>query len=160
METACEVSKKRIERKIMDTVYPEENIEYDQTSESDNRYIEEQRILLTQIECEEDTTLAAWLKEIKDEVQIRIEEDDGNRDNLMMNKDFAAHFLRLCKLLILWSGISCKIFSSPTITSSSANVESYFKDTKLVLRDILPANADIFLQNHMDGINDSIITAS
>lgn len=66
----------------------------------------------------------------------------------------------LCKLLPLWSGISCNIFDSPTVTSSSANVESYFKDAKHVLKEIIPAVADIFLQHHMDSINDSIITAS
>lgn len=156
----CEESKKRIEQKIMGTPFPEENLEFNLHDETDIRYVEEQRSLLAEMESGEDTTLGVWLKEIKDDVEITVQEDDGDRDNIMMNKDFAAHFLRLCKLLPLWSGISCNIFSSPTITSSSANVESYFKDVKLVLKDILPANADHFLHTHMNSIHDLIITAS
>lgn len=159
-ETACEVSKKRIEQKIMGTAFPEENLEYDENDESDHRHIEAQRALLCEYETEEDTAVGAWLKEIEHECEIIVQEDDGDRDNIMLNPEFAAHFLRLCKLLPLWSGISCKVFGSPTITSSSANVESYFKDTKHVLKAIIPANTDVFLQNHMDSIDDSIITAS
>lgn len=46
------------------------------------------------------------------------------------------------------------------MTSSSANVESYFKDVKHTLKNLIPARADVFLQHHLDGINDLIITAS
>lgn len=159
-ESPCEASKKRIERRIIGTDFPEVSLEYDQEDESDIRYIEEQINVLSYMDCEEDTALGTWMKEIVDEVGITVQEDDGDRDNIMMNKDFATHFLRLCKLLPLWSAISCNVFSSPTKTSSSANVESYFKDVKLVLKDILPAKADHFLHCHMDSVNDLIITAS
>lgn len=161
--TACEISKKCIERKIMGTDYPEGNLDYNEEDESDHRHIEEQRNLLSQYgdECDGNTTLGAWLKEIKDEVDITVQEgDDGDRDNIMLNKAFAEHFMRLCKLLPLWCGISCPVFGSSEVTSSSANVESYIKDVKHTLKDIIPATADIFLQHHMDGINDSIIVAS
>lgn len=117
--------------------------------------------LLCLNETDEKVSLNDWLEEIKNDVNVIVqEEDDGDRDNIMLNVEFAAHFLRLCKLLPLWSGISCKVFGSKSVTSSSANVESYFKDVKHTLEDIIPASADVFLQNHLDGINDSIITAS
>lgn len=159
-ETPCEVAKKRIEEKIMGISYPEESMEFDKENENDQRCFEQQRQLLSEYENDDDTTLGAWLKEITDECKLIVQEDDGDRDNIMLNKEFSEHFLRLCNLLPLWCSISCKVFGSPTITSSSANVESYFKDVKLVHKKIIPANADVFLQNHMDSINDSIITAS
>lgn len=140
--------------------YPEDK--YDENDESDIRIMNDQQVLLSQYEDDGDKSIiSSWLKDIKTDVDIAVrDEDTGNRDNIMRNKEFAKHFLRLCKLLPLWSGISCKVFGSIAVTSSSANVESYFKDVKHTLKEILPAKADVFLQNHMDGIDKSIITAS
>lgn len=134
--------------------------EYNEKNESDSRYVSEQSILFSEY-ADETSSLALWLKDIVEEVKMAIQDgDDGDRDNIMYNEPFAEHFLRLCKLLPLWCGVTCKVFFATSVTSSSANVESYFKDVKHTLKDIIPASADVFLQHHMDGIDDSIITAS
>lgn len=159
--TPCELAKKGIERKIMG-VPMEEYGEYNKKDDNYGRTISEQTDLL---DCLEDSshllTLNEWMNEIKQQVEITVRETDaGDRDNLMYNPKFAKHFLRLCKLLPLWCGISCPLFETPSVTSSSANVESYFNDVKRTMKEIIPCKADIFVQNHIDGINDAVITAS
>lgn len=136
--------------------------DYNYENENDFRRTSEQVNLLEHFESIGTTpTISNWLQAIKDAVEISVQEvDDGDRDNLMYNVEFAKHFLRLCKLLPLWSAISCKIFGSPSVSSSSANVESYFKDVKHTLKDTLPSTADVFVQRHIDSIDDLIITAS
>lgn len=159
--TNCEISKKRIEQKIRGIVLPIEYFELDKNDESDLRYIHEQEYLLSLYESDEKTMLSVWLLDIENEVKVTLEDgDNGDRDNIMLNHEFSQHFLRLCKLLPLWCGISCQIFGTTAVTSSSANVESYFKDVKHTLKNVIPARADVFLQHHMDGINDLIITVS
>lgn len=102
MPTCCEISKKRIERKIIGTVFPTENSELDENNESDCRYNYEQENLLSSHESDDKTKLSAWLNDIKDEVKFYLEnEDNGDRDNIMLNDEFASHFLRLCKMLPL-----------------------------------------------------------
>lgn len=144
----------------MGTEFVDDISHYDKENENDVRHINEQSNLI-EVENNQATSIVEWIGYIVDEVKIHVEdEDDGDRYNIMLNIDFAAHFLRLCKLLPFWRGVTCNSFGSTTVTSSSANVESYFKDVKHTLRDIIPASADVFVQNHMDGIDDSIITAS
>lgn len=135
--------------------------EYDNANESDIRYIDEHERLLQFIENDNIPSLENWLNDIKRDVEITVnEEDDGDRDNIMFNLEFVRHFMRLCKLLPLWSGISCQIFNSPSVTSSSSSVEGYFKDVKHTLKHLIPCTADAFVQNHIDGIDDAVITAS
>lgn len=158
---ACEIAKKEIETKIMGM----ESHETQRTEESDENRIRttNQNELLDHLESAEHlSSLNAWIDDIKQQVQgIVAESDDGDRDNLMYNPKFAKHFLRLCKLVPLWWGVSCPIFASPSVTSSSANVESYFNDLKhRSMKDLIPCSSDVFVQNHMDAIDDAVITAS
>lgn len=106
-------------------------------------------------------SIANWLDDIKSDVEETFNaQNSGEVDNVYFNEEFAKHFLRLCKLFPLWSAISCSVFGSPASVSSSANVESYFKDVKHVHRDIIPCPADVFAQNHIDRLNEETITAS
>lgn len=165
-KTPCELAKAAIESKIMGiTPTEDEHAMGDDDTEEDEsnfRRRTEQRSLLDYFEVNESIpSLTTWLKSIKEDADISVQEmDDGDRDNIMFNEEFAKHFMKLCKLLPLWSGISCKIFGSTSVTSSSANAESYFKDVKHTLKDTIPCTADVFVQKHIDRIDELIITAS
>lgn len=154
----CEIAKKEMERKIMGI---ESYQEYSEHGEEDQSYSNQNELLEFVENNENLASLNAWLKGMKERAEITVTgTDNGDRDNLMYNVKFAKHFLRLCNLLPLWSGISCEMFASPSVTSSSAGVESYFNDLKRTMKSTIPCRADVFLSNHMDGINDAVITAS
>lgn len=134
---------------------------YTDEDESDLRNMDEQNRLLHYIDNNNTPSLDDWLNNIRSNVEITVNEtDDGDRDNIMYNLEFVKHFMRLCKLLPLWSGISCRIFSSPCITSSSSSAEGYFKDLKLTLKGSIPCTADVFVQKHIDNIDVMVITGS
>lgn len=161
--TPCESAKRTIERKIMGIDLYEQYSGH-QHDEIQGRSVRttNQNELLDHVENNESLLpLITWLKDIKEQADITVaDSDNGDRDNLMYNLKFVKHFMRLCKLLPLWSGISCRMFASPSVTSSSANVESYFNDMKRNMKDVIPCPADVFVQSHMDGTDDAIITAS
>lgn len=154
----CETAKKYLEKKMMGIDSCDKYVSEHVTEDRANP----QNELLDHFEDNESlASLNTWLKDIKEQAEITVNDtDDGDRDNLMYSPKFAKHFLRLCKLLPLWCGISCKMFSSASVTSSSANVESYFNDVKRTMKELIPCSPDVFVQNHMDGIDDAIITAS
>lgn len=153
------MAKKGIERKIMGIGSYES---FGESGENDMRATAQNELLGYVESTENSLSLNAWINDIIQEMEEDIKDsDDGDRDNLMYNSEFATHFIRLCKLLPLWWGVSCQIFASPSVTSSSANVESYFNDLKhRSMRDMIPSSADAFVQNHMDATDDAIMTAS
>lgn len=104
---------------------------------------------------------STWLEEIVAEVdQVVKSYDDGKYDNVMYNEAFAKDFIRLCKLLPLWSAISCEIFGISEPTSSSSNVECDFKNLKQALDEIIPCSIDTLVQEHIELINGQVLEAS
>lgn len=63
-------------------------------------------------------------------------------------------------MLLLFSAICCDIFESPYETSSSANVESDFKNVKLSLSDIIPCRVDVLVERHLEMIDGAVKIAS
>lgn len=161
---ACETAKKEIEKKIEGIDLHEKYMTHQHDERDENCFqVTDQNELLNYVENNECLlSLNEWIDDIKKNVEITIgDSDDGDRDNLMYSPKFAKHFLRLCKLLPLWWGVSCQIFASPSVTSSSANVESYFNELKhRTMKDLIPCSPDVFVQNHMDATDDAVITAS
>lgn len=86
--------------------------------------------------------------------------DNGDRDNLMQNDDFATFFLSLCKMLPLWSSINCKFFNVEVIPSSSANAESYYNDLKCSLASNIPGRVEEFVQDHIKLIRGMVKNAA
>lgn len=155
MDVPCEIHKKNIERQIMDIEQIEEC-----TDE-----IEDERCQMYYDEMEfneyDPCDFSKWLENIKLEAEETVAEiDDGKRDNLMFNPSFASHFLHLCKMMLLWSGICCRLFNSPNITASSGNVESAFKVIKQTLDDVIPTSVDNFIKHHLDMIDGEVKEAS
>lgn len=161
--TECEESIQVLERRIMGIELVNEIGLSDETGQTENvERMEESAELLNLIyESKNIPSIKSWLNDIKLNVKKIVDtEDDGNNDNIYYNPEFAKHCLRICNLLPLWSAISCKIFNSKSKTSSSANIESYFKDVKYVYKDIIPCSVDMFAQKHIEGIEQHVITAS
>lgn len=108
-----------------------------------------------------DSPFTTWLDDIVKSADETVSyDDDGNRDNVMYNPTFANDFIRLCKILPLWSGISCDPFGIDEVTSSSSNVESDFKNIKQSLANIIPCSVDIFVQEHIELLRGASIEAS
>lgn len=106
-------------------------------------------------------SFTSWLDNIVRNVEnVVLLHDNGDRDNLMFNTSFAKHFLRLCKMLPLWSAICIDFFNISDITSSSANVESYFKEVKQSFKDFIPCSVDKFMVEILDMTKSMIIEAS
>lgn len=99
------------------------------------------------------------MNDIVKEAVIAMEEDDGDRDNLMENKPFPAYFINSCHMLPIWSAISCKFFDSPNLIGSSWSSETGFKNTKLH-GDKLPSSADEFVKRDLEFNNSTVIDAS
>lgn len=116
--------------------------------------------LIEKIELES-STFGSWLESIEKETDEMIfAQDNGDHDNVMYNPNFAKYFLRLCKLLPLWSFISCPFFNISEITHSSADVESYFKNVKQSLGDTIPCLVDVFIEENIEMIKGITIEAS
>lgn len=102
-----------------------------------------------------------WLDKIVETVDLAVKEsDDGDRDNLMYQPTFAKDFVRLCKILPLWSAISNDLFEIDEVTNSSSNVESDFKNIKQSLADVIPCSVDTFVEKHIDLLKGATIEAS
>lgn len=164
IETECERSIQLIEQKIIGDPVMKTfmNERYQEIQEVDNVRITEHVNTLEVIDANAKLpSISTWLNDIKSNVESSLEnQGNGNADNIYFNQKFAKHFLRLCKLFPLWSIISCQLFGTPATVSSSANVESYFKDVKHVHADIIPCVADKFAENHMITLSQEIIKAS
>lgn len=103
----------------------------------------------------------AWLNDIAKAANETVaESDDGDRDNIMYKPIFGKDFIRLCKILPLWSGISCDLFELTDLTFSSANVESDMKNVKQFLENVIPCSPDIFVEEHIGMLKGSAIEAS
>lgn len=105
--------------------------------------------------------LSTWLDAIdKDAKTFVASSDDGNRDNILENHAYAKHFLRLCKLLPLWSAVSCQFFDSPYRTGTSWQSETWFKNLKQMHGEEIPCSLDDFVQRDLRLTNASVVLAS
>lgn len=116
--------------------------------------------LIEYIETEQ-VSFGAWLDAILKSVETTVSlQDNGDRDNIMFNPAFAKHFIRLCKMLPLWTSICSDFFNLHENTSSSANVESYFKEVKESFKNLIPCSIDKFMIEIMDITKSMVIEAS
>lgn len=123
-------------------------------------YLSEENEFLNYVE-QEDSLFTPWLNKIVKSADDVVERhDDGDNVSVYYNLDFATDFIRLCKLLPLWSGISCDIFGIDEVTASSANVESDFKNVKQSLADSIPCSVDSFVEIHIESLRGDTIEAS
>lgn len=102
-----------------------------------------------------------WLEQIEIEARRMVDgQDDGDRDNLFQNEQFAKHFLRLCKMLPLWGSISCQFFDTPFRTGSSWSSETWFKNLKQMHGSNIPCSVDEFVKRDLQLTNGIVISAS
>lgn len=108
-----------------------------------------------------DTDISKWLENIATEADELVRsEDDGDRDNILENQPFASYFIKLCKMLPIWSAISCKFFNSPNLIGSSWSSETNFKNTKQLHGDNIPCSVDEFVKRDLQLNNSTVIEAS
>lgn len=161
----CSVHKTSIINQIIQGVNIEEYISSKEQPNivgdtEDINNIDNENDLIENIELES-SIFGSWLESIEKETDEMIfAQDNGDHDNAMYNPKFAKYFLRLCKLLPLWSFISCPFFNINEITHSSADVESYFKNVKQSLGDIIPCSVDVFIEENIEMIKGITIEAS
>lgn len=162
-DTACEIAKNYITRRIQGVSMPfvENSLEHTESEEVDARgdiQFDDGDIDMSGLS---ETNIIRWVKDISDEARIAVQdEDDGDRDNLMENKPFAAYFINLCHMLPAWSAISCKFFNSPNLVGSSWSSETGFKNTKQLHGDKIPCSPDDFVKRDIEFNNSTVIDAS
>lgn len=163
LDTPCEKAKNDIYRRIqgMPATYTEnylEHIERDEGASSDDDFAFDEMVESNE---QSEMNILSWTNDIVNEATIAVqEEDDGDRDNLMENKPFAAYFINLCHMLPVWSAVSCKFFDSPNLIGSSWSSETGFKNTKQLHGDALPSSADEFVKRDLEFNNSTVIDAS
>lgn len=112
-------------------------------------------------EIHQDSLIDRWIKSILSRAQYIAESSPaGNRDNIMFNTAIIADLSRLLQMFPMWCAAFSVLFKSDVKTASSAYVESYFKNVKQVLGDLIPCSADVFIQNNIDMNNGAIKLAS
>lgn len=153
-EVPCESHKRSIIKQITKGI--DESVIQNESSE-ENEQIELEIEYLEQLS----SPYSAWLDDIVKSAKETVEcQDDGDRDNVMHNPAFAKDFIRLCKILPLWSAISHDVFGTTEVTFSSSNVECDFKNVKQSLRDVIPCSVDVFVQEHIELLRGATIEAS
>lgn len=135
----------------------------------DNLYQESDFVPSDELFCEQDAIeqfkspggIQKWLNEFNDKSNDTCYDTcyDGEK-NTLNNPAFVPFLLNLCKTFVLWSAVNAKFFKADVNANSSANVESYFKDVKMSLKDEIPCRADEFIAAHIDMINGMVIDAS
>lgn len=158
-EVPCEYHKQSIVNTIMNGV--DESVFESENRETASDESGEQNDIETEYLEKLSSPFTEWLNEIVKLADEKVAcSDDGDRDNIMYNPTFANDFIRLCKILPLWSGISCDLFEIDEVTSSSSNVESDFKNVKQFLADKIPCSVDVFVEEHIEMLRGATIEAS
>lgn len=160
-EVPCEIHKKIIVNTIINGI--DESMYTSEHQETETEPVESADDINEEIEYLENlsSSFTTWLNDIvKSADETVAYSDEGNRDNVMYKPLFAKDFIRLCKILPLWSGISCDLFGIDEITSSSSNVESDYKNIKQSLAEIIPCSVDVFVPEHMELVIGASIEAS
>lgn len=161
--TACETAKIFINAKIEGTLT--EAVAFLQKID-DNRVAEEEEedvepTVFDSMGICDSTTICAWIQSIDEEAkQKAASSDDGDRDNILENKEYAKLFCRLCNALPLFSAISNKFFESPNLVGSSWSSETYFKNMRQLHGNALPCSADVFIKRDLELNNSSVVKAS
>lgn len=158
----CEVAKKMINARIQGTLDDEFIVNLNRNMNMNDDSFGEQMIIDFDESIDSiNLTINKWLDQIDVEAQRTVEgHDDGDRDNLLENKKFAKHFLRLCKMLPLWGSISCQFFNTPFHTGSSWSSETWFKNLKQMHGNDIPCSIDEFVQRDLQLTNGIVISAS
>lgn len=99
-----------------------------------------------------------WAKDIDDDVQKKIADNEGDRENAHYMPAFADRLMKDIKLIPMWSCICRDKFGYGRIPASSASVESDFNIVKNILlkTEQTPKRADEFLMKHVKFISGRI----
>lgn len=101
-----------------------------------------------------------WLDDLnRSSTHEAIDNEGDNVKNDLQNQTFATFLLKLCELMVLWSGVCANTYETSN-TASSANVESYLGQMKYSLQRIIPCRIDEFVCGHIDFINGMLVDAS
>lgn len=158
-EVPCETHKRSIINTIINGI--DESVFESANEEIYSNEMSEQNSVETEFLEQVTSPFTEWLNDIVKSANDLVENnDDGDRDNVMYKPIFANDFVRLCKILPLWSGISCDLFELDEVTFSSGNAESDMKNVKQFLEDIIPCSSDIFVEEHIGMLKGGAIEAS
>lgn len=147
-DVTCEIAKKDLKIRIA-AAADERDCNRVSDTDTTEAFEEDDRIA-------EKSFIWRWVHGIHEKSVEAARQDNGDRDNLMVNKQFAEDLMTFCLKLPMWSAIAATLFNAPNNTASSATAESYFGDLKRSL-DEIPCAADIFVQKMLDMSEGAII---
>lgn len=172
MDVPCEKDKKDICRRIQgDSIQPgidnllinndHEECHDDTNIIDDFDHLDHFGMIESNVTSHANSNISTWIESIVAEANdIVSNEDDGDRDNIMENRPFACYFVNLCKMIPIWSAVSCKFFNSPNLTGSSSSSETYFKNMRQLHGDNIPCSVDDFVKRDLELNNSTVIDAS
>lgn len=96
-----------------------------------------------------------WAKVIDDDVQKKIADNEGDRENAHIMPAFANRLMKDIKLIPMWSCICKDKFGYGRVPASSASVESDFNIVKNIFfkTELTPMRVDEFLMKHVKFIS-------
>jgi len=146
-ETMCETYKIKMKNLLISS--KEEIPMDDDLLQSDNMHIEEENIYSS------NNKWSQWAKDIDHEIQEKISDNEGNRENAHYMPAFADRLLKDIKLIPMWSCICRDKFGYRRIPASSASVESDFNIIKnnFLKTEQIPLRADDFVMKHIKFIS-------
>ncbi|KMQ85119.1 kda protein in nof-fb transposable element, partial [Lasius niger] len=99
-----------------------------------------------------------WAKDIDNDVQKKIADNEGDRENAHFMPAFANRLMKDIKLIPMWSCICKEKFGYGRVPASSASVESDFNIVKNIFlkTEQTPMRADEFLMKHVKFISGRI----
>ncbi|KAL6253934.1 hypothetical protein P5V15_015777 [Pogonomyrmex californicus] len=99
--------------------------------------------------------IGMWVRNIDEEVNILLIDNEGDRENAHYMPKFAEYLIKDIKLLLLWSCVCRDKFGFGRVPASSASVESDFNIIKHILlkteKTSMPA--DEFVEKHIKFLN-------
>lgn len=133
MNVPCEKVKKDICRRI-EGLSNDPNIDdflidnVQEECQDDTNIIDDFGMLESNVASHTNENISTWIENIVAKANdLASSEDDGDRDNILENRPFASYFVNLCKMIPIWSAISCKFFNSPNLTGSSGALKHISK---------------------------------
>jgi len=153
-ETMCETYKIKMKNLLISS--KEEIPMDDDLLQSDNMNIEKENLYSS------NNKWSQWVKDIDHEIQEKISDNEGNRENAHYMPAFADCLLKDIKLIPMWSCICRDKFGYGRIPASSASVESDFNIMKnnFLKTEQIPTRADDFVMKHIKFISGRIKLAN
>jgi len=104
----------------------------------------------------------SWLKRIQAEVQSIVAKNEGYRSSSYYSQEIAKNFLRVSREFTIRSAVLVEPFKSPSLTPSSAPMESEFRTRKEVtLKGVTkPVRADKLVAQHLHALEGQYLIAS